>query len=1440
MVEEEVETAVEIFARVFNASGTTLVGEFQVNTISDKDQVIPDVAMDDDGDFVVAWTTEGQVSSGADVFARRFNAAGMGLGDDFLVNVTTGRGQQNPAVAMDGDGDVIVSWESSHQDGFSWGIFAQVYDASGNVLVEEFQVNSNTQGPQIRPDVSSNSDGDTIVVWLGLDATHHPAIHAQRYTLPQPSEDFSVGAEGEIVLSNYVGLEEAPAAVAVDANRNFVAVWQSYGEDGSGLGIFGRRLDSMGDPLGESFLVTNTTVGNQSNPAVAADADGSFTVVWQSAVQDGDGYGVFARQFAADGTPHGVEFQVNTTTAGHQGVPAIAMDPDDGTFVVVWQGPDADGLGIFGQRYLADGTPQGTEYQVNHFTDLDQVSAAVSMNAAGQHVVTWVSDHRAIFDPADTEKTIFAQWYDAAGVSVGDEVVMHSIQPEFEAQEYPDVAINPDGSFTVAFQSVNQDGNTWGVFARQFLSDKTPVQPIEFQVNQTVLAPQRSPSIVSDAEGNFAISWQTHKQDASGPGVFARVYDADAVAQTDEFLVPTWDQGPQSLPVMAMTPGGDFGVFWTGHGVDRAEGVSGRIYVVAPALESFTRSIPATERTDADTLVFLATFSEEVIGVDTADFAVNGLTTAVVTSVTPTSASTYQVTLSGGNLAGFNGVVGLDLASGQDITNLDGVALPDGEPPIDETYTVDNIPAVQIIDDGDAGYTAIAMVDYTKGGYLGDLDYAAAGTGTSYATWSFPVSGGRYRVSATWLEWTNRAIDAPYTIYDGAAEIAAVDVNQKIAPNDFTAAGGNWEDLAIVDVLGTTLNVTLTNDASEFVIADAVRIERIGDVVLAPEIQVLDGTTNIADGGTVNFGNTATGVAVDKVLTVKNTGTENLTLVPLVGSSFPTGFSLVQNFGQTTLAPQATTTFTVRLSSASEGVFGGPISFDHSDADENPYDLILQGSVSDGTPPPVVQIIDDGDAGYTATAMVDWTKGGYLGDLDYAAAGTGSSHATWSFPVMSGRYRVSATWVAYSNRAIDAPYTIYDGTAEIAQLDVNQKIAPNDFTDAGGNWEDLAIVDVLGTTLNVTLTNDASEFVIADAVRIERIGDAVLAPEIQVLDGTKNIADGGTVNFGNTTPGVAVDKVLTVKNTGTENLTLVPLVGSSFPTGFSLLQNFGQTTLAPQATTTFTVRLASATEGTFDGQISFDHSDSDENPYDLVLQGTVFVGTPPPVVQIIDDGDAGYTATAVVDWTNGGYLGDLDYAAAGTGTSHATWSFPVVSGRYRVSATWLEWTNRAIDAPYTIYDGTTELAQVDVNQKVAPGDFTDAGGNWDDLAIVDVLGATLNVTLTNDASEFVIADAIRIERIGNVVVPSSLRAEGESLRLTSPDELTADPVGLTPPLQEEADEFHDVLFATLVEPGPSEGSPDLGSDLPLEVRLETEDGEDLLAVLAEDQVTAAG
>jgi trimeric autotransporter adhesin len=82
---------------------------------------------------------------------------------------------------------------------------------------------------------------------------------------------------------------------------------------------------------------------------------------------------------------------------------------------------------------------------------------------------------------------------------------------------------------------------------------------------------------------------------------------------------------------------------------------------------------------------------------------------------------------------------------------------------------------------------------------------------------------------------------------------------------------------------------------------------------------------------------------------------------------------------------------------------------------------------------------------------------------------------------------VAATWSPHKNRATDAPYTVFSGSTPLTTVDVNQELAPNDFSDDGVNWEKLGTFTITSNTLRVQLSNAANEYVIADAIRIERL-----------------------------------------------------------------------------------------------------------------------------------------------------------------------------------------------------------------------------------------------------------------------------------------------------------------------------------------------------------------
>jgi len=244
--------------------------------------------MDADGDFVVVWSSFGSGgtdTSYASIQGQRFNAAGTPQGSQFQVNTYTTDSQFDPSVAMDADGDFVVAWESGGSGGTDtsgFSIQGQSYNAAGTPQGGQFQVNTYTTDGQRQPSVAMDDDGDFVVVWHsrgsgGTDTSDY-SIQAQRYD----AMGAAVGSQFQV--NTYTTSTQIFPSVAMDADGDFVVVWMSLGSGGTDTDPFsieGQSYNAAGTPQGGQFQVNTYTTLSQSTPSVAMDADGDFAVVWQ-------------------------------------------------------------------------------------------------------------------------------------------------------------------------------------------------------------------------------------------------------------------------------------------------------------------------------------------------------------------------------------------------------------------------------------------------------------------------------------------------------------------------------------------------------------------------------------------------------------------------------------------------------------------------------------------------------------------------------------------------------------------------------------------------------------------------------------------------------------------------------------------------------------------------------------------------------------------------------------------------------------------------------------------------------------------------------------------------------------------------------------------------------------------------------------------------------
>ncbi|HVA47495.1 MAG TPA: DUF4214 domain-containing protein [Pirellulales bacterium] len=381
----------------------------------------------------------------------------------------------------------------------------------------EFQVNTYTTGNQYIPRVAMDPAGDSVVTWVsfGQDGSGY-GVYAQRYNAAGTAEG------SEFRVNTYTAANQVFPSVAMDAAGDFVIAWASYNQDGSGYGIYAQRYNAAGVAQGGEFHVSTTTAGDQSFPTVAMDAAGDFVVAWDSN-QGGSTYGIYAQRYNAAGAAQGSQFQVDTYNAANTTFPTIGMDTA-GDFVIAWSadGEDGSGYGIYAQRYNAAGTAQGSEFRVNTYTKGDQIYPTVGMDGAGDFVVGWESDGQD-----GSGYGIYAQRYNPAGAAQGSEFQVNTYTTG--DQQQPSLAIDAHGDFLISWESPH-DGSGNGIDAQQFTAAGARVGG-EFQVNTHTAGDQKQPSVALDANGDALIAWESDSaQDGSGYGIFAQRYTSQPTA----------------------------------------------------------------------------------------------------------------------------------------------------------------------------------------------------------------------------------------------------------------------------------------------------------------------------------------------------------------------------------------------------------------------------------------------------------------------------------------------------------------------------------------------------------------------------------------------------------------------------------------------------------------------------------------------------------------------------------------------------------------------------------------------------------------------------------------------------------------------------------------------------------------------------------------------
>ena len=333
-----------------------------------------------------------------------------------------------------------------------------------------------------------------------------------------------------------------------------------------GLGSMVLLVESAG---ADEFRINTSSEGHQFVNAIEVDGNsGEFLVVWssQTSLEDDDwDYSVQGQRYGANGLPQGGQFQVNTWTTARQFGPAAAVEPITGNVMVTWDHVQPVGtteVDVRGRVFLSDGTPLGTDFRVNSYPSsagYTGAGASVSALSTGDFVVVWEG-----VESETSDLGIQARLFQADGTPhmaqfpVPSEVGFNPNNPRVAAHD-------ANGEFLAVWwrQTAEPQGGT-EIMGRRFDSSGTPMGD-GFEINVDTAATRIQPDVAFERfSQTYIVTWTERELPSGGKeDIFMRRLASDGTPLAGDMMVNTWSVGHQRSPRVAVDlAGGDFELVW--------------------------------------------------------------------------------------------------------------------------------------------------------------------------------------------------------------------------------------------------------------------------------------------------------------------------------------------------------------------------------------------------------------------------------------------------------------------------------------------------------------------------------------------------------------------------------------------------------------------------------------------------------------------------------------------------------------------------------------------------------------------------------------------------------------------------------------------------------------------------------------------------------------